>query len=105
MLDHRWRRMGVALMAALFICAITACVMAGIALPKRGVAVFTVDQQFGSTRVVGYATWNAYCPPFTGCEPTTKQSYVVWMIEEQGDAAGVVRNSQRMLAVPLELWR
>ncbi len=102
--DHQWRHSWVALMAVLVICAVVACVVTGVAVQRRGITAFAVDQEIGSVRVLGYATWNRNCPPFTGCEPTSKQSYVVWVIEEQGRAGGV-RNSRRVMAVPLELWR
>ncbi len=104
MAEHRWRRMDIGLMAALVICALTACVVVSLVVPRRGGAAFAVDQHIGSARVLGYATWNADCPPFTGCEPTSKQSYVVWVIEAHG-GVGDVRNSRRLVAVPLELWK
>lgn len=37
------------------------------------------DMRLGLVRLVGYTTWNANCPPFTGCDPTTHESYVVWL--------------------------
>lgn len=103
MLDHHRRRMYVGLMAALVMCAVTACMLTGIAVQQRGVAGLRFDQQFGSVRIIGYTTWNAHCPPFTGCEATTKQSYVVWVMASQPGAAGVMGTSWQMLAVPLEL--
>lgn len=101
--EHHRRRVFIGFMAALGMCAVTACMVIGMAVQQRGMAALGVDYQFGSVRVIGYTTWNAHCPPFTGCEPTTKPSYVVWVSEEGGGAASGVPNSRRLLAVPLEL--
>jgi hypothetical protein len=57
------------------------------------------DITLGNRRLVGYRTWSAHCPPFNGCEPTSHESYVVWLVpvNQRGDEPGV-----RLLHFPLE---
>ncbi len=75
------------------------CGIGAFAVHQGAVALQWFDVRLGGLRVVGYATWNANCPPFTGCDPTLDESYVVWLVTEQHAGAP---HSQRLLRLPIE---
>jgi hypothetical protein len=57
------------------------------------------DQTFFTFRFVGYSTWNADCPPYTGCAPTQHEAYVVWVLWDQPAPS---QDARRLLIVPID---
>ncbi len=58
------------------------------------------DYALGPVRLIGYSNWNANCPPYTGCDPTRQEAYVVWIAVEQSDS-NHSRNIYRLVTVPI----
>ena len=59
------------------------------------------DQLVGPLRVIGYSTWNANCPPFTGCDPTLHESYVIWLIFNRAEPSGISKHVYRLARLPI----
>jgi hypothetical protein len=86
------------LIATCLLIPILACSL-GVASVRWGaLAPPWFDQTFGTLRVVGYNTWNADCPPYTGCAPTQHEAYVVWLMWE---SAGPGQGLYRLLNLPI----
>ena len=99
-----WRQGCAGVIAAGLITLVVACSLIGAGLQRGLIAQPQLDGRVGALRVVGFPTWNARCPPFVGCEPTRKQSYVIWFIVEQPGPAGVTTSPHRFVAIPINPW-
>lgn len=88
--------------AAGAICLVVACLGLSIGVQHGAITAPVIDQRFGQVHIVSYLTWNARCPPFVGCEPTTRQSYVVWLVVDRPGPDDPMHDSRRLLAVPLD---
>ena len=75
-----------------------ACSLGVLGVWRGALAPPWFDQTIGMLRVVGYSTWNADCPPYTGCAPTRREAYVVWLVWE---SAGQSQGTYRLLSLPI----
>ena len=79
----RWPS-GCAAIAAVLLIIGVSCSLGAIGLHTGAITPLRMDSAIGSLRLVGYSTWNASCPPYTGCAPTQRNAYVIWLIWESG---------------------
>lgn len=102
---QRWQTGCVGVITACAISLLVAGLVIGIGVQRGLIAAPAIDRRFGKVRIVSYLTWNARCPPFVGCEPTTRQSYVVWIVTDAPGPDGVARNSRQLFALPIDPMR
>ena len=96
-----WQRGCALLCAAAVLGLVVACPAAVFGVRRGAIAPRQFNQACGVFRLEGYRTWNANCPPYTGCDPTLHESFVVWLIgpPRNGEPLGA---SYRLLALPIE---
>ncbi|HEU5015660.1 MAG TPA: hypothetical protein VFT66_24265 [Roseiflexaceae bacterium] len=58
------------------------------------------DYMLGPVRLIGYSNWNVDCPPYTGCNPTRQEAYVVWVAFSALHTPANAR-AYRLVAVPI----
>jgi len=85
------------LVATCLLAAAMACAL-GVVGVWRGALAVWFDQSLGMLHIVGYSTWNADCPPYTGCAPTRREAYVVWVL---WGSAGQGQRAYRLLNLPI----
>ena len=79
----RWPS-GCAAIAAVLLISVVSCSLGAIGLHAGAITPPRMDSAIGSLRLVSYSTWNGSCPPYTGCAPTQRNAYVIWLIWESG---------------------
>jgi hypothetical protein len=82
--SSRWKSGCAGIVAAVLLITVLACALGTAGLWRRAIAPPRFDQSIGALRLVGYSTWNGSCPPYTGCAPTQRDAYVVWLIWGSG---------------------
>lgn len=85
------RRGGVVLGVTCLLVIFLACASVVLSVRWGAFAPPWFDQHFGMLRVVGYSTWNADCPPYTGCAPTRSEAYVIWLIWDSAQPPDLYR--------------
>src|SRR5690348_17183988 len=96
-----WTRGCVVLIAASLLIAVLACSVGAITVWRGAFSPPWFDQSLGSLRVVGYTTWNANCPPYTGCAPTLHEAYVVWLVTDRSAPLRPGKNIYRFVSLPI----
>ncbi|MEO7908006.1 MAG: hypothetical protein ABIV47_00015 [Roseiflexaceae bacterium] len=81
------------LLAAIVLIALVGCPLGIVGVWRGAFSPPWFDQLVGPARIIGYSTWNANCPPFTGCDPTLHESYVIWLLLDYTEPS---RSSQRI---------
>ncbi len=99
---QQWRIGCVGAITTCVISLVVVCLGLSFGVQHGAIGAPAIDQHFGRVHIVSYLTWNARCPPFTGCEPTRRQSYVVWIVTERLGPDGPVHDARRLLAVPVD---
>jgi hypothetical protein len=80
----RWTSGCAAIAAAILLITVLSCSLGTIGLRGGAITPPRIDGAIGSLRLVGYSTWNGSCPPYTGCAPTQRNAYAIWLIWESG---------------------
>ncbi|MEP7189144.1 MAG: hypothetical protein ABI901_08150 [Roseiflexaceae bacterium] len=89
------------LVAAVLLTALVGCPLGVLAVWRDALSPPWFDQLVGPLRLIGYSTWNANCPPFTGCDPTLHESYVVWLVFDQREQIGLSQHIYRLVRLPI----
>jgi len=76
----RWQSGCAGIVAAILLIAAMSCALGAVGVWRGAIAPPWFNQSIGPLRLVGYSTWNGRCPPYTGCAPTQRDAYVVWLI-------------------------
>jgi|SRR3954468_20663502 len=97
----RWQRGCVLLLAAVMLTALVGCSLGVLAVWRGALSPPWFDQPVGPLRVIGYSTWNANCRPFTGCDPTLHESYVVWLIFDRTEPIASSPHIYRLVHLPI----
>jgi hypothetical protein len=98
----RWQRGCIVLSTACLIVAIVACPLGVVGVWRGILSPPWFDQTLGTRRVIGYHTWNASCPPYVGCAPTRRESYVIWLVVDQSGPAGQSKGAYRFLSLEID---
>jgi hypothetical protein len=100
---HRgWQRGCVVLFTALVFSMAVACPLGIVGIRRGVIAPGQIDQTLGSLRLVGYRTWNANCPPYSGCDPSLHESYVLWLVVRSPGSGQPISRAYRFLKLPIE---
>lgn len=94
-----WRRGCIALVAAGILALVLGCGTLALGLRQGAVAPRWFDTRLGMMRLLGFTTWNPNCRPYTGCDPTLSEWYVVWVVVER---SGNAPQSLRVLRLPIK---
>jgi hypothetical protein len=94
----RVRRGCVVLFAACLLAAALACLLGGVGVAQGRLKPIWFDHSLGAAHLVGYNTWNASCVPYTGCAPTRREAYVVWVVWRPGEPRSP---ALRLLSLPI----
>ena len=97
----RWQRGCVLLVTMVLLVALVGCPLGFVAVWRGAFSPPWFDQLVGPARIIGYSTWNANCPPFTGCDPTLHESYVIWLIFDRTKPFGLSQRSYRLMRLPI----